>query len=64
MSADEGPAPLAVFAELAAAGDRRERLSYTCLAGEPSSVALDAHSAISGQGGLRQMLTSHKVPVG
>lgn len=36
VSANEGAAPFTVFAELTAAGDRRNRLSCTCLAGERS----------------------------
>lgn len=44
LSADQGTAPLTVFAEVAAAGDRRDRLSCTYLAGEPRWAALDSHS--------------------
>lgn len=45
VSADKGAAPLTVLADVAAAGDRRDRLSRTCLAGEPSWAALGSHSS-------------------
>lgn len=65
VSADEGAAPLTVFADAAAAGDRRDRLSCTCLAGEPSWAALGSHrSATPGPREPGQLPTSLKEPVG
>lgn len=57
VSADEGTAPLTVFADVAAAGDRRDRLSCTCLAGESSWVALGAHLASQSISHLRTLRT-------